>query len=372
MRKRLAPRQPATYRSAILIGAAVALLDGTLSAHAATPSADAINAHTWHWISAIVLLLAIATAICLFLRWRYVTLKRHTAELKESVRTRTEELDRSNRELDESNRELAAAIRDLEAAREQAVESERLAVAANGSKTKFLANVSHELRTPLNAIIGYAELLEEEARDRGDHDLIPQLGKIRFAARHLLSLINSILDLSKIEAGKMELYIESFDVRSIVDEVVTTLKPGIERDGNRFKLEEENDPGSMTSDPTKLRQMLYNLLSNANKFTNHGSIVLTLLREETGNGDRLTFRVSDTGIGMTPEQIDRIFQPFTQGDITMSRRFGGTGLGLAISRNLARLLGGDIVVESVAGEGAIFTLTLPATTTDTRERDSGA
>lgn len=315
----------------------------------------------WHLVGAIVTALVIIVALLAFQRWRYRLLRQHAETLETSVRERTAELDARNREL-------AASVRDLEAAQERVLDSERSAATASSSKTKFLANVTHELRTPLNAIIGYAELLEEEARDRGDHDLVPQLGKIRFAARHLLSLINSILDLSKIEAGKMELYIETFDVSGMVDEVVATLKQGIERDGNQLRVITEGQLGSATTDPTKVRQVLYNLLSNANKFTNHGEIELQIERGTRDHRtEQLRFRVCDTGIGMTAEQIERIFQPFMQGDITMSRRYGGTGLGLAISRRLARLMGGDLTVESEPGKGSVFTVILPVVASQSQD-----
>jgi hypothetical protein len=316
---------------------------------------------TWHLVAAIVTAALVIAAIIIFHRWRYRLLRRHAETLERSVHERTFELAARNREF-------AASIRELEAAQVRALDSERTAASASNSKTKFLANVSHELRTPLNAIIGYAELLEEEARDRGDHDLVPQLGKIRFAARHLLSLINSILDLSKIEAGKMELYIETFDVRAMVDEVVATLKQGIERDGNGFQLTVDGELGSVTTDATKVRQVLYNLLSNANKFTNHGEIELQVGRVNRDHRtEQLRICVRDTGIGMTADQIERIFQPFMQGDITMSRRYGGTGLGLAISRRLARLMGGDLTVVSEPEKGSTFTVVIPVVASQSQD-----
>lgn len=347
------PARPArtAFRSdnPVVRSAAAAFFATPLPALATTTSTGA----TWHLVAAVVAAAVTIAAVIVFHRWRYRLLRGHAETLEQRVRDRTSELDARNREL-------AASIRELEAARERALGSERSAASANSSKTKFLANVSHELRTPLNAIIGYAELLEEEARDRGDHDLVPQLGKIRFAARHLLSLINSILDLSKIEAGKMELYIETFDVMSMVDEVVATLKQGIERDGNRFKLTVDGELGSVTTDATKVRQVLYNLLSNANKFTNHGEIELQVGRMNRDHRtEQLRICVRDTGIGITAEQIERIFQPFMQGDITMSRRYGGTGLGLAISRRLARLMGGDLTVVSESEKGSTFTVVIP-------------
>ena len=233
---------------------------------------------------------------------------------------------------------------------------------ANSAKSQFLANMSHELRTPLNAIIGYSEMLEEEAEDVGQDAFIPDLQKIHAAGKHLLALINEVLDLAKIEAGKMDLYVESFDVASTVNEVATTVRPLVEKNANKLEVSCADDVGEMHSDLLKIRQTLLNLLSNASKFTNEGVIELTAHRENGGeDGDRIVFTVKDTGIGMTPEQMDRLFEAFSQADRSISRRYGGTGLGLAVTRSFCHLMGGDVAVESVPGEGSTFTVELPAT-----------
>jgi PAS domain S-box-containing protein len=240
------------------------------------------------------------------------------------------------------------------------LEAQRAAESANRSKSQFLANMSHELRTPLNAIIGYSEILQEEAVDDGNDSYVPDLQKIQSAGRHLLELINEILDLSKIEAGKMELYLERVDVGTLVDEVVTTIQPLVARNGNVLAVERPDDAGAMQADATKLKQVLLNLLSNASKFTEDGRIGLEVRREQGDTGDVVVFRVTDTGIGMTAEQCERLFQPFTQAESGTARRFGGTGLGLAISRRFCRLMGGDITVDSEEGVGSRFTVRLPA------------
>ncbi|HET6764170.1 MAG TPA: histidine kinase N-terminal 7TM domain-containing protein, partial [Longimicrobiaceae bacterium] len=231
---------------------------------------------------------------------------------------------------------------------------------ASRTKSQFLANMSHELRTPLNAIIGYAELLTEEAEDRGQHDLVPDLERIRDSGRGLLGLIDDILDVSKIEAGKMDLYLETFPVDALLESVVDTMDPLAARRGNALVVHRPPVPGEMHSDITKVRQMLLNLLANAAKFTENGTLALEVSREGAGSGEEVVFRVRDTGIGMTPEQIGRLFQPFTQADASTTRRYGGTGLGLTITRRFCEMLGGDIGVESEPGAGTVFTLRLPA------------
>jgi signal transduction histidine kinase/CheY-like chemotaxis protein len=231
--------------------------------------------------------------------------------------------------------------------------------AANHSKSVFLANMSHELRTPLNAIIGYSELLAEEAGDSGHVELIPDLEKIHVAGKHLLGLINDVLDLSKIEAGKMELNLETVQVSSLLEGVVNTTEPLVHKNGNRLVLEVVN-PGTMHTDVTKLRQILFNLLSNASKFTANGSIHLRVRREQLGSRDWMAFEVEDTGIGITPAQQARLFEPFAQAEASTQQKYGGTGLGLALTRRFAELLGGDIQMQSTAGQGTTFTVRVPA------------
>ena len=234
--------------------------------------------------------------------------------------------------------------------------------AANHSKSVFLANMSHELRTPLNAIIGYSELLAEEAGDSGHVELIPDLEKIHVAGKHLLGLINDVLDLSKIEAGKMELNLETVQVSSLLEGVINTTEPLVHKNGNRLVLEAAN-PGTMHTDVTKLRQILFNLLSNASKFTANGSIHLRVRRERLGSRDWMAFAVEDTGIGITPAQQARLFEPFAQAEASTQQKYGGTGLGLALSRRFAELLGGDIQLQSTAGQGTTFTVRVPASAT---------
>jgi len=227
------------------------------------------------------------------------------------------------------------------------------------AKSRFLANMSHELRTPLSAVIGYSEMLEEEAEELGQDSLLKDLGKIKSNAQHLLGLINDVLDLSKVEAEKMEVYPEAIDVAAFVTDAATTVEALVGKKDNVLTLDVANDVGQARTDAVKLRQCLFNLLSNAAKFTERGTITLRVSRETANGGDWLRFTVEDTGIGMSPQQVGRLFERFTQADESTTRNYGGTGLGLALTKAFAHLLGGDVTVESIEGQGTSFTLRIP-------------
>ncbi len=245
---------------------------------------------------------------------------------------------------------------------------------ANQAKSAFLANMSHELRTPMNAIIGYTEMLLEDLADRADDpdagQMVQDLERIGSSGKHLLALINDILDLSKIEAGKMELSLETFPVQALLTDVVDTVRPLVAKNSNTLVLQVPDDPGSMYADLTRLRQSLFNLLSNAAKFTDHGTITLGVELQAEGPRPRLRFSVTDTGIGMTEQQVGKVFEDFAQADSSTARRFGGTGLGLSISRRFCRMMGGDISVRSSAGVGSTFTIDLPVQVSETAAEDN--
>jgi PAS domain S-box-containing protein len=272
-----------------------------------------------------------------------------------------------------SERELARYTRDLEQAhtteRQNAKQLATLvdqlrvtqgqAEAATRAKSDFLASMSHELRTPLNAIILYSELLQEEAGDEDRQGSVADLQKIQSAGKHLLDLINGILDLSKIEAGKMTLSLERFEIGAMIDDLLDTIGPLVEQRNNVLTVRSGDDVGSMVADFMKTRQILLNLLSNAGKFTRDGAIALDVQRVMVGGRPLVRFSVIDTGVGMTPQQTERVFDAFTQADVTTTRKYGGTGLGLAIVSRFCQLMGGSVSVESRPGEGSTFTVQLP-------------
>ncbi|MEG4212425.1 CHASE4 domain-containing protein [Microcoleus sp. S13_B4] len=267
---------------------------------------------------------------------------------------------------DSRNAELVLAhdVTDRLQAEAELYKAKEAAEAASLAKSQFLANMSHELRTPLNAIIGYSEILQEEALDLGEEDFVSDLERIHNSGQLLLSLINDILDLSKIEVGHAELELETFDVSEAVQDVARTVEPLFLRNTNRLNVECPNNIGELYADQTKFTQILFNLLSNAAKFTHKGTITLSVERikndENSGNSEQLIIKCTDTGIGITPEQLQKLFQPFTQADASTTRKYGGTGLGLAIAQKYSQMLGGEITVSSEFGKGSTFTLMLPA------------
>ncbi|MEG4324378.1 ATP-binding protein [Microcoleus sp. herbarium5] len=267
-------------------------------------------------------------------------------------------VDQRTAQLTAANKLLRIEIAERKRAEIALQEALHKAEAASRAKSTFLANMSHELRTPLNAIIGYSEMLQEEARESGLEEIIPDTQKIYNAGKHLLTLINDILDLSKIEAGRMELYLEKFDLSNLIEEVVATLHPLVEKNHNQLQVSCSENLGVMYADLTKVRQILFNLLSNALKFTESGTVLLSATREPAGDSDWVYLQVSDTGIGMSAEQQQGLFQPFIQGDASTTRKYGGTGLGLAISRLFCQMMGGDITVESELDVGSTFTVHL--------------
>jgi Amt family ammonium transporter len=239
------------------------------------------------------------------------------------------------------------------------LEAKDAAERATEVKSQFLASMSHELRTPLNAIIGYSEMLQEEVEDAGQDEYMPDLDRIHSSGKHLLELINDILDLSKVEAGKLEIVLEVFDVRDLIEGVASTVKPLIANNRNTLVVDIDDDVTEMHADVTRIRQCLFNLLSNSAKFTSEGTITISVSLGERRNVRIVQFAVSDTGIGMTEAQMAKLFQPFTQAESTTSRDYGGTGLGLALSRRFCQMMGGDIILDSIHGEGSTFTMWLP-------------
>ena len=242
---------------------------------------------------------------------------------------------------------------------------------ADRAKSAFLSSTSHELRTPLSAILGYAEMLQDDAQEMGREDWVSDLDKIQAAGRHLLSLINSILDLSKLEAGKMDLHLEEYQLAPLLAEVRTLVLPIVEKNRNRLEVLDETPPGLVHGDLIKTKQILLNLLSNAARFTQKGFVRLHVREERSGHVPFLAFAVSDTGTGMSPDQVASLFQPFIQAGDEKAKRLGGTGLGLVISKGFADLMGGTIAVTSEPGTGSVFTVRIPRRVERRKRREQG-
>jgi signal transduction histidine kinase/ActR/RegA family two-component response regulator len=276
------------------------------------------------------------------------------------IQQRDTALQSTNGELKTRTQELEEEIFQRKQTQEELLKAKHAAEEANRAKSTFLANMSHELRTPLNAIIGYSEMLEEETRDTGKVENVQDLKKIQSAGKHLLSLINDVLDLSKIEAGKMGLHLETFDVSHVIEEMVTTLQPAAAKNANSIHVHLAENVSVMNADITKVRQILFNLLSNACKFTEHGTISVDVDQIKVEQRDWIQFRVGDTGIGISSKQKENLFHEFAQADASIARKYGGTGLGLAITHRFVQLMKGQINVQSEPGQGAIFTVRLPA------------
>jgi signal transduction histidine kinase/ActR/RegA family two-component response regulator len=276
------------------------------------------------------------------------------------IQQRDTVLQSTNGELKTRTQELEEEVFQRKQAQEELLKAKHAAEEANRAKSTFLANMSHELRTPLNAIIGYSEMLEEEARDTSKIENVQDLRKIQSAGKHLLSLINDVLDLSKIEAGKMGLHLETFEVSHVIEEMVTTLQPAAAKNGNSIQVHLADKVSTMRADVTKVRQILFNLLSNACKFTDHGTVAVDVDRIRFEDREWIQFQVRDTGIGISAKQKENLFQEFAQADASIARKYGGTGLGLAITHRFVQLMKGHIWVESEPAKGATFTVRLPA------------
>jgi signal transduction histidine kinase/CheY-like chemotaxis protein len=276
------------------------------------------------------------------------------------IQERDTALQSTNGELKTRTQELEEEIFHRKQTQEELLNAKHAAEEANRAKSTFLANMSHELRTPLNAIIGYSEMLEEETRDSGKIENVQDLRKIQVSGKHLLSLINDVLDLSKIEAGKMVLHLETFEVSQVIEEMVTTLQPAAAKNGNSIHVHLAGNVNMMRADITKVRQILFNLLSNACKFTDHGTVSVNVEQIKTEDRDWIQFQVRDTGIGISAKQKGNLFQEFAQADASIARKYGGTGLGLAITHRFVQLMKGCIWVESEPDQGAVFTVRLPA------------
>lgn len=286
-----------------------------------------------------LIILSLASAITILVRQRVAQAEASTEDYARRLQAHAGQLENL----------VTVRTQDLATARDEAV-------SANHAKGRFLANISHELRTPLSAIIGYSEMMEEEALDRHDAHSAADLRKIQVPARALLELINSILDLSRIEAGRMPVFTETLDLQSLIDEVLNNVRPLAEKNANRIYTEIETGLGSVDTDATKLKQILINLVANACKFTQQGEVSI---RIKSFPNNSWGIEVADTGVGMDREQLSRVFEPFVQADASTTRCYGGTGLGLTLARNYAELLGGELTAESTPGIGSRFTLKLP-------------
>ena len=312
----------------------------------------------WFWAGLVVLATACAWGVH---RWRVASLRASEAELLVLVAQRTRSLSEEKGRAEEARTRAEEARADAERHREVAERATVEAEEASRTKSRFLANVSHELRTPLNAIIGYSEMLSEEAGRGGRPDEARDLGKIRTAALHQLELVNAVLDLAKVESGRLDLEVETFPLALLVEETTSIVRPLLEKAGNELVVRCDGDgTEEMTSDPMKVRQCLFNLLANASRFTNGGRVELHVSRLVEEGRTWVSFRVRDTGVGIPPEKLVHVFEPFSQADATAAQRAGGTGLGLAITRELCRVLGGHITVESAPGSGSTFEIRLPA------------
>jgi len=307
------------------------------------------------FLAGLVAITALVGAIlCMLSIWQSNSRLRDTLQETRAANEALRESERTlERKVEDRTAELAQSHRELAEARDEALSASR-------AKSDFLASMSHELRTPLNAIIGYGEMLQEEARENEHDEYLPDLERVVGSGRYLLTLINGVLDLSKIEAGKMEVNVEVFDLDEFVRGVEGTIAPLVRTNSNTLEVRRASELGSMHSDVTKIRQVLLNLLSNATKFTRNGVISLQVEREGgSAEDDWVVFRVQDSGIGMTPEQLGRVFEAFSQAEETTARDYGGTGLGLAITRQFCEMLGGVIHAESQPGTGSTFEVRLP-------------
>ena len=316
--------------------------------------------------------LVLSMALSLSNRFRrvYSELDVLRADLERRVEDRTLQLTEQTRKTTEVNEKLYELNLKLSDANTKLSERGRELAEASLAKSQFLANMSHELRTPLNAIIGYSEMIQEDAQEKEINDFIPDLKKIREAGKHLLGIINDILDLSKIESGNVSLHVEEFKISMMIEDLGTTAAPLIEKNDNKLEIRIQENIGTMRGDIKRLRQILLNLLSNAAKFTENGKITIDASRENSDQNDWIIFRVSDTGIGMTDEQKSKVFQAFSQADTSVTRKFGGAGLGLVISKRFCQMMGGSITFESEPGKGSSFCVKLPAIPADVK-KESG-